>query len=157
MSWSERSVGALSGDGSTASTSKLDLDHVVVTRRGGLVAIDTKWRNVVTSNDTAERARAALKSKTRAEGLARTLLKSERGARHRARVQPLKVTPVVVLSGAAQREVPDGVEVGGVRVVAGRQLLNWLRQLDGDAVSEDAAKDVLGRLRIYRAGAWRNV
>jgi hypothetical protein len=26
-----------------------DLDHVVITRRGGLVAVDLKWRNKVTT------------------------------------------------------------------------------------------------------------
>jgi hypothetical protein len=133
-----------------------DLDHVVVSRRGGLVAIDSKWRNHVTSDDTAEMARAALRAKSRAEGLARTLLKSERNARHRAKLQPLPVTPVVVLWGAAQRTVPDGAVVEGVRFLAGRQLLPWLRQLDGDAVQKDAAKDVLGRLRKYRAGTWQD-
>ena len=133
-----------------------DLDHLVVTRRGGLVAIDSKWRNHVTSDDTTEMSRAALRAKSRAEGLARTLLKSERGARHRARVQPLTVTPVVVVWGAAQRTVPDGAVIEGVRFLAGRQLLPWLRELDGEAVPKDAARDVLERLRSYRAAAWQD-
>ena len=133
-----------------------DLDHVVVTRGGGLVAIDSKWRNQVTSGDSVEMAHAALKTKSRAEGLARTLLRSERGARHRARVQPLTVTPVVVLWGAAQRTVPDGAVIEGVRFVAGRQFLPWLRQLDGDPVTKDAAQDALERLKRYRAGAWQD-
>lgn len=133
-----------------------DLDHVVVTRRGGLVAIDTKWRNEVTADDTVAMVRAGLKAKARAEGLARTLLKSERGARHRARVQPLTVTPVIVLWGATQRTVPDGVEIEGVRFVGGRKLLKFLDRLEGDEVSREAASDVLGRLTAYRAGAWQD-
>lgn len=133
-----------------------DLDHVVVTRRGGLVAIDSKWRNHVTSADTAEMARAAVRAQSRAEGLARTLLKSDRGARHRSRVQPLTVTPVVVVWGAAQQTVPDDALIGGVRFVAGRQLLPWLRRLDGDAVTKFAARDVLERLRNYRATTWQD-
>jgi hypothetical protein len=133
-----------------------DLDHVVVTRGGGLVAIDTKWRSQVTSGDSVEMARAALKTKSRAEGLARTLLRSEQGARHRARIQPLTVTPVVVLWGAAQRTVPDGAEIEGVRFLTGRQLRSWLRQLDGDAVTKDAAQDALERLKRYRVGTWQN-
>lgn len=133
-----------------------DLDHVVVTRRGGLVAIDSKWRNQVTSGDTAAMARAALRAKSRAEGLARTLLKSERGARHRARIQPVTVIPVVVLWGAAQQTVPDGAVIEGVRFLAGRQLVPWLRRLEGDAITKDAARDVLERLRNYRATAWQD-
>lgn len=77
-----------------------DLDHVVIVRRGGLVALDSKWRSEVTAGDTAEMTRAAHKARARAEGLTRTLLKSDRTARHRARVQSLTVTPVVVLWGA---------------------------------------------------------
>jgi len=100
-------------------------------------------------------SRAALRAKSRAEGLARTLLKSERGARHRARVQPLTVTPVVVVWGAAQRTVPDGAVIEGVRFLAGRQLLPWLHALDGEAVPKDAARDVLDRLKSYRAAAWQ--
>lgn len=133
-----------------------DLDHVVVTRGGGLVAIDSKWRSQVTSGDTAEMARAALRAKSRAEGLARTLLKSDRAARHRAKVQPLTVTPVVVLWGAAQRTMPDDRVLDGVRFLAGRQLLPWLRRLDGHPVTKDAARDVLERLKNYRAAAWQD-
>ena len=47
-----------------------DLDHVIVTRRAGLIIADSKWRNHVTSTDAADMARAARKAQTRAEGLA---------------------------------------------------------------------------------------
>lgn len=98
-----------------------DLDHLVVTRHGGLVAIDSKWRNH--ASDTTDMARAANKAKMRAEGLAQTLLQSERGARHRAKVNPLRVTPVVVLWGAAHHGVPDGARVEGIEFVSGRRLV----------------------------------
>jgi len=133
-----------------------DLDHVVVTRRGGLVALDSKWRNEVTANDTVAMARAAHKAKARAEGLARTLLKSERGARHRAKLDSLTVTPVVVLWGAAQRTLPNGAVIDGVTFVAGRQLVPLLRGLEGDAVPRDAARDALERLRRFRETAWQD-
>ena len=42
-----------------------DIDHLVVTRRGGLVAIDSKWRSQ--ANDTIEMARAAQKVRLPAE------------------------------------------------------------------------------------------
>ena len=46
-----------------------DLDHLVVTRHGGLVAVDSKWRN--RASDTVDMARAADKARLRAEALAR--------------------------------------------------------------------------------------
>lgn len=52
-----------------------DIDHLVVTRRGGLVAVDSKWRSQI--NDTADMARAAQKVRLRAEGLTRDLLKGD--------------------------------------------------------------------------------
>lgn len=130
-----------------------DLDHVVVTRHGGLVAIDTKWRNHITSGDTVQMARAAERARRRAEGVARTLLKADRSGRHRARVQSLHVRPLVVVWGSAQYTVPDGAIVDGVPFVPGRDLSRWLRTLDGDEVSKDAAADALAELRRYRAGS----
>jgi hypothetical protein len=126
-----------------------DLDHLVVTRRGGLVAIDSKWRN--RASDTVEMAQAARRVRTRAEGLAQSLLKAERGARHRAKENPLRVVPVVVLWGAAQHEMPEHARVDGIDFVAGRRLLTWLRTLDGERVDKSAAADVIDRLEKYRA------
>ena len=131
-----------------------DIDHLVVTRRGGLVAVDSKWRNQHTSSDTVDMAREARRVRLRAEGLTRTLLSSERSARHRASGNPLRVTPVVVLWGAAQHGVPEGVRVDGIEFVAGRRFVDWLARLDGEPVSKDAAGDVLERLEGYRSGAW---
>ena len=83
-----------------------DIDHLVVTRRGGLVAVDSKWRNRI--NDAAEMARAAQKVRLRAEALTRDLLKGDsRGAR-RAKVNPLGVTAVVVLWGPPNTAFPKG-------------------------------------------------
>ncbi|NYD43233.1 hypothetical protein [Nocardioides panaciterrulae] len=126
-----------------------DLDHLVVTRRGGLVAIDSKWRNQ--ARDTVDMAQAARRVRTRAEGLAQSLLKAERGARHRAKENPLRVVPVVVLWGAAQHDVPEQARVEGIDFVAGRRLLAWLRTLDGEPVDKGAAADVIDRLEKYRA------
>lgn len=129
-----------------------DLDHLVVTRRGGLVAIDSKWRNQV--NDTTDMARAAHRARIRAEGLAQTLLQGDRRARHRAKANPLKVTPVVVLWGAAQREVPDNARVDGIEFVAGPRLVSWLAALDSSIVDKRAAADVIDRLENYREATW---
>jgi hypothetical protein len=130
-----------------------DIDHLVVTRRGGLVAIDSKWRNHHTSEDITTMAQAAARVRLRAEGLTQTLLVSERGARHRARTNSFTVRPVVVMWGAAQHEVPEGAVVDGIEFIAGRRLTKWLRNLDGQPVSREAAKDVLERLVTYRLKA----
>ena len=63
-----------------------DIDHLVVTRRGGLVAIDTKWRT--DTHDVIDMARAAQRAKSRAEALTQTVLTRERGARHRSKGNP---------------------------------------------------------------------
>lgn len=131
-----------------------DLDHLVVTRSGGLVAVDSKWRNQAT--DTIEMAGAAKKARLRAEALANTLLKGERGARHRAKIRSLRVTPVIVLWGAAQHGVPEGARVDEIEFVAGRRLIEWLTNLEGQQVEESAAADVLKRLEAYRASTWVN-
>jgi hypothetical protein len=128
-----------------------DIDHLVVTRHGGVVAIDSKWRNQVTDTGVAALADSARRASMRAEGLLRTLLKAEYRSRHRARTQPLSVTPVVVLWGSARSEVPADATVSGVRFLDGRQLLNWLAQLDGHAVPRDAAKAALAQLNEYRS------
>jgi hypothetical protein len=127
-----------------------DLDHVVVTRRGGLLVIDSKWRNQ--PGGALDMASAARRAGLRAEGVTRSVVVRENGARHRAASNPLRVTPLVALWGAAQHELPEGANAGGVEFVPGRRLVDWLRRLDGDVVDEAAAQDLLTRLENYRAG-----
>lgn len=129
-----------------------DVDHLVVTRRGGLVAVDSKWRS--DAGDTVDMARAAKRAGLRAEALARTLISTERRAHHRAKTNPLPVTPVVVLWGAAQHDVPDGAQVDGIEFVGGRHFLEWLTKLDGQLVTKSAACEVVTQVKDYRASAW---
>ena len=129
-----------------------DLDHLVITRQGGLVAIDSKWRNDAT--DTSHMAQAAHRARLRAEGLTRSLFTSDRSARHRAKAHPLPVLPVIVLWGTAQHSVPEGARVDDIPFVAGRRLLGWLKELDHQPVSRAAARDITRELKRYRAGAW---
>lgn len=128
-----------------------DLDHVVITRSGGIVVLDSKWRSEVTPGIVAEMTASAQRTRVRTEALARTLLKSDRSARHRARAQPVTVTPAVVLWGAARHTVPSGHIVDGVHFLDGRELIRWLRQQDGQDVTRDAAADIIERLKQYRA------
>lgn len=98
---SEPSASLIWGWADSISLRVGDLDHLVVTRRGQLVSLDLKWRSSLEASDTLDVARAARKVRPRAEVLTRTLLKGDRGARHRARTKPLSVRPVVVLRSSA--------------------------------------------------------
>jgi len=44
-----------------------DLDHVVVTREGGVVVLDSKFRTDLTSTQVADMVRAAARARSRAE------------------------------------------------------------------------------------------
>lgn len=88
-----------------------DIDHLVVTRRGGLVAADSKWRSRI--NDAAEMARAARKVRLRAEALTRDMLKGDSHG----------VTAVVVLWGPPNTAFPKGATVDGIEFIAGRNLV----------------------------------
>lgn len=135
-----------------------DLDHVVLARSGGIVVLDSKWRSSIEADSMAEMTASARKAAIRAQGLARSLLKSERGVKHRASGQPVTVVAAaVVLWGAARQAVPDGTEVDGVHFVDGRKLVGWLRQLGGPEVPADAAKDILEQLTAYRGTAFKAV
>ena len=126
-----------------------DIDHLVVTRNGGLVAIDSKWRSQ--PNDAVAMARAARKVQLRAEGLTRDLLKGDVRGTRRARTNPLSVTPVVVLWGAAQHGMPEHASVEGIEFVAGRRLVAWLGRLEGQPVDKAVAADILRRLEDRRS------
>lgn len=125
-----------------------DIDHLVVTRHGGLVAMDSKWRSQV--SDKADMARAAQKVRLRAEGLTRDLLRGNSRGTRRAKVNPLSVTSVVVLWGPAQHGVPEGASVDGIEFIAGRSLVDWLARLDGQPVEKAAAADILRSLEDRR-------
>lgn len=126
-----------------------DLDHVVVTRAGGIVVIDSKWRSAVDSREVEAMTRSGRIAHARSLALTRTLLAKETGKR-RAKVQPVTVTPVVVVWGPEQDDVPDGTVREGVHFVGGRGLVSWLAALDHDPVDRAAARDLLARLKKYR-------
>jgi hypothetical protein len=125
-----------------------DIDHLVVTRSGGLVAVDSKWRSRVA--DPTDMARAAQRVRLRAEAITRDLLKGDSHGSRRARVNPLQVRAVVVLWGAAQHDVPAGATIDGIEFIAGRKIMDWLAQLDGQSVDKAAAKDIVRSLEAKR-------
>jgi hypothetical protein len=133
-----------------------DIDHVVVTRSGGVVAIDSKWRNAIDRGDIEQMARSARRAASRAEGLGGQLLRtSERSkAKHRSKSRPLTVTPVVVVWGAAQHDLPEDAAHDGVRFIAGLQLRQWLSDQHHDPIDRAAARHFLSALKDWRAIAW---
>lgn len=131
-----------------------DIDHVVVTRRGGVVAIDSKWRNALDSRDVTQMARSAQRAAGRTEGLGRSLLPTERGARHRLKTRPITVTPLVVVWGAAQHELPDDAVHDGVRFLPGRRLRSWLAEQEHETIDRDHARSFISDLEGLRATSW---
>jgi hypothetical protein len=130
-----------------------DIDPLVVTRHGGLIAIDSKWRTRVDSAGRDAMVREASDSRRRAEGVVRTVLSRERSGR-RADGTSLRVRPPVVLWGSSQSSLPDGATFEGVEFVRGRDLVRWLETLEGDAVHQGPAESLLTSLKEYRATAW---
>lgn len=129
-----------------------DLDHLVVTRRGGLLVIDSKWRTDI--GDLEDMARSARRAATRAQGVVRTVAGRAPRTGHRERCTALRVTPVVVLWGGAQRDLPEPTLVDGVAFVPGRQLVPWLRGLESEVVAKQVARDLIKRLEGFRARTW---
>jgi hypothetical protein len=130
-----------------------DIDHLVVTRAGGLVAIDSKWRSSAQHLDPAALAQEAKKARLRAEGVVQTVLRSERGS-HRARARAFRVSPLVVVWGAARDGVPHGAAISDVDIIKGSELVDWLGNLQGDAIDEPAAAEILAEVERFRSGAW---
>lgn len=130
-----------------------DIDHLVLTRRGGVLAIDSKWRNHIPEADRWRMATSSRKAAVRAEGILLTLLKRDAHARHRTRTKPVTVTPVVVVWGKARTDIPAEAECNGVRFIDGRKLRAWLASLDDHDVPPEAAKEVIKQLERFRATA----
>lgn len=69
-----------------------DIDHLVVTRRAGVLAVDSKWRNEVTPAGIEDMAGSARSAAKRAESIMRSehvgVLKRERGVKHRSTDAP---------------------------------------------------------------------
>lgn len=114
-----------------------DIDHLVVTRRGGLVAIDSKWRNDPDRGTLSRDAELALAAARRAS----LVLRSFKG--------PTRVRPVIAVWGASRRGVPPAAQIKGVDFIDGGQLLVWLKSLPLDPIDRSSARQLLGNLRQF--------
>jgi hypothetical protein len=130
-----------------------DIDHLVVTKSGGLVAIDSKWRSGAEHLDRAAVAREATRARLRAEGFVNSFLRAERSSR-RASGKAFRVRPLVVVWGVGDDALPVNAAVDGVDIIEGHGLVNWLARLDGDTIDEAAAAEVLAEIERRRASAW---
>lgn len=133
------------------SVSTGDIDHLVVTRRGGLVAIDSKWRSSL--HDVEGMVADARRMRVRAQGVLGDPLRTERG-QHRSHGRAHQVTSLVVVWGPAQRAVPDAHPAVDVDLVPGRDLVSWLRRAGGDQIDRVAARDLVHELERYRESRW---
>ena len=137
-------------DSITVSTG--DIDHLVVTRRGGVVAIDSKWRGEATPDDVGQSAAAAQKAALRSESVLRHLgyLKRETTARRRSPDVAIAVTPLVVLWGPIRQDLPPDARVDGVDFVAGPNLVTWLRDRDCESVNGRSGRQLIRDLCDFR-------
>lgn len=119
------------------ATASGDIDHLVVTRHGGIVAIDSKWRNDPDRATLTRDADSAAAAARRASLVLRSLK------------MPAIVTPLVAVWGASRREVPTVAEIKGVDFTDGGQLLTWLEALSGDPIDECSARQLLEMLRQF--------
>jgi hypothetical protein len=121
------------------------VDHLVVTREGGVVAIDSRWSSEeLTPELLAEDAQRALLA---ARGASAVLHSHDRAP---------AVRPLLVYWGDIQSEVKKLAvrNLEGVEFLAGRELRAWLRKQNGRPVVRREARVILKGLRGFnrRAG-----
>lgn len=120
-----------------------DVDHLVVTKQGGLVAIDSKWRfdlkdveqSALAAKGAARRARLVLQSLDYA--------RRDHSAGHRADETTLRVSPVVALWGASQKKLGEIQTIDETPFVPGLRLREWLGSLGDDPIDEASADQLL--------------
>lgn len=132
------------------------IDHLVLTRTGRLIVLDSTWRsqadrvNVAAVNQSAHRARS------RAQAVTRAVTASGAAETDAGRDRSPVARPAIVMWGAAQHTVPDGTEIQGVAFVPGIKLADWLRDQGGQPVPKSVAEDLLAAIEDFRAGAWED-
>ena len=129
-----------------------DVDHLVVLRRGGIVAIDSKWRSAWSEQICADVVLRAGKSARRARGLVATQISTSSG-RHRGQVDRGEVVALAVVWGPAQEEILEDLCIDGVHVVPGRRLRSWLSARRDDVLPKEVGAglvEALGRWDVER-------
>jgi hypothetical protein len=118
-----------------------DVDHLVVTP-AGILAIDSKWHGTDLT-DTVLRTDIA--AATRAARVGNLILRS-------VRIHDLQVQPLVVLWGRAKEDLDQQHRViGGVAVVGGLELRDWLARHSSGTLTKQRAEEVLTELRNFKA------
>ena len=123
-----------------------DIDHVVATRRGGLVVMDSKWRSEIA--DPAPLVRSAQRCVQRTRGLVHSVTERGRG-RRRESGHGVPLVPVVVVWGPAQQVVAGHPIVDGVLFLPGRDLGRWIADLDGTPMERQFARELIKRIRHF--------
>lgn len=118
-----------------------DVDHLVLTRAGAWIALDSKWHAQSSLRYQAADVQAAHAAARRARNILRSL----------NHVRPA-VAPAVVLWGGARHELSEPwATVDGVDVVQGQCLIDWLaKRHAGVAVDSRTARGMLKELRRFR-------
>lgn len=130
----------------------MDIDHLAVTRRAGLLAIDSKHRARLDEPSLAAMARSARAAATKADSIMRDLRVSV-GEPKGLRASPareFRVNPVIVVWGRAQRDLPRPIVVDRVPIVPGRAFGPWLSTIEVETVSESHAAELLVKLHQFR-------
>lgn len=125
-----------------------DIDHLVVTRRGGIVVVDSKWCSALDADKRLAFAASATRAANAGRGLVNTVTQRSHG-RHSAPRKAMTVTPVVVVWGAAQSSVRDDEVVDGVAIVRGSGFRTWLARLEVETISQKAATDLVARIEDF--------
>ncbi len=125
-----------------------DIDHLVVTRRGGVVVVDSKWCSALDADVRLAFAASATRAANAGRGLVNTVTQRSHG-RHIAPRKALTVTPVVVVWGAAQSSVRDDEVVDGVAIVRGSAFRTWLARLEAETISQKTATELVARIEEF--------
>lgn len=125
-----------------------DIDHLVVTRRGGIVVVDSKWCSALDADLRLAFAGSATRAANAGRGLINTVTQRSHG-RHSAPRKALTVTPVVVVWGAAQSSVRDDEVVDGVAIVRGSGFRTWLACLEAETISQKTATELVARIEGF--------